>query len=250
MALQTFGRGFPAACLYRAWHVFPGSITVLLSAEIQHQDITRHLQQLYEDYQQGHGNHHHVGLETLVTEADSQVAKAAATNNTRHSCVRHQGNGRYRNARDNAGKRFRQQGAEDDLSYVCTHGLGGFDDAAVDFPQGSFHQTGEEGCATGNQRRDGPGYAKGGADQHDGERDHDDQQDDKGYRAQYVDYKRQHRVGHRLFQQLAFAEQEQQYADGQADQDAEQQRHTDHHQGVPAGPADFGPVYVAHQGFH
>src|SRR5690606_5143810 len=224
--------------------------TVLLSAEIQHQAVTRHLQQLYEDHQQSDGNHHYVGLKTLVTKTNGQVAQTAATDNPRHRRVGHQRDGCHSYACDDARKCFRQQGTEDDLADVSAHGLGGFDDAAVDFPQGGFHQAGEEGSTASDQRRDGAGYTQRCADEHDGERDHDDQQDDKRYRAQHVHHKGQHRVSHRLFEQLAFAEQEQQYANGQADDDAEQQRHAHHHQGVPAGHTDFQPVYIAHQVFH
>src|SRR5690606_2697860 len=112
-----------------------------------------------------------------------------------HGRVGDQGDGSHGNTGDDARKRFRQQGAEDDLPYVRTHRLGGFDDAAVDFPQGGFHQAGEEGGTAGDQWRNGAGHAQGGADEQYGERDHHDQQDDEGHGTQYVDHERQHRVG-------------------------------------------------------
>ena len=94
------------------------------------------------------------------------------------------------------------------------HGLGGLDDAAVHFSQGSFHQPCKERRTASHQRWDCSGHAQGRADQHYGEGDHNDQQDDEWHRTEHVHHERQHRIGHRLFQQLAFAEQEQKNADG------------------------------------
>src|SRR5690606_449060 len=98
------------------WFLSSGLYVRLFTAEIQHQAVTRHLQQLYEDHQQSDGYHHHIGLKTLVTKTNGQITQATATDNTRHRRVGHQRDGCHSYACDDARKCFRQQGTEDDLA--------------------------------------------------------------------------------------------------------------------------------------
>ena len=52
-----------------------------------HQAVAAHLQGLHQQDQQEHGDHHHVGLEALVTEADRQVAQPATADHPGHGGV-------------------------------------------------------------------------------------------------------------------------------------------------------------------
>ncbi|MNJ66636.1 hypothetical protein D3C77_627270 [compost metagenome] len=110
-----------------------------------------------QDQQQDHGDNHDVGLETLVSKANRQVAQAARAHHTGHGGVGHQGNGGNGDGREDTRTGFWQQGIHDDLASGGAHRLGCLDDAAVDLAQGGFHQAGKERRSTDHQRRDGPG---------------------------------------------------------------------------------------------
>ena len=114
--------------------------------------VADHLQDLHEHEQQNDGDDHDVGLEALVTETDRKVAKATAADDARHRGIRDQRDRSDRGAGEDAWPRFGQQRTEDDLPRVGTHGLGRFDDAAVDFAQRGFDEPREEGRGTDDER--------------------------------------------------------------------------------------------------
>src|SRR4051812_6504827 len=49
--------------------------------------VAHELQDLYQHHEQRYGEHHHVGLETVVAVADGQVADAAAAHHAGHRRV-------------------------------------------------------------------------------------------------------------------------------------------------------------------
>jgi hypothetical protein len=139
---------------------------------------------------------------------------------------------------------FGQQGVANDLPGAAAHGLGRLDHPAIHFPQGGFHQAGEERRAPHHQGRDGPGHTEGGAHQKGGQGDQHDQQNDERQRAQHVDDHRQHPIHAQRFVQLALAGEKQQHAQGQPQHHGKRQGRAEHAQGVQAGLADVGPIDV------
>src|SRR3546814_11908015 len=69
---------FPYTTLFRS---FIGRES-LFSREMHNQVIAHGLQDLDQHQQQHHRDHHHIGLETLVTETDRQVAQTRSEEHT------------------------------------------------------------------------------------------------------------------------------------------------------------------------
>ncbi|MNO62038.1 hypothetical protein D3C76_527040 [compost metagenome] len=210
------------------------------------------LQHLHQHQQQDHGDNHHVGLETLVAEANRQIAEATGTDHAGHGGVRDEGNGRHGNGREDTWASLGQQRVHDDLARGGAHGLGRLDDAAIHLTQRGFHQAGEERRGTDHQRRDGTGNTQRGAGDQHREGNHHDQQDDEWQRTQDVHDQRQQGIYALFFEQLPWAAEEQQHTQGQAQQHGEQQRTAKHHQGVERRQPDLAPVHIGEeiQGFH
>ena len=59
----------------------------LFPGKMHNQLVAYGLQDLHQHQQQHHRDHHYISLETLVTEADRQVAQATGTDHTGH-CLR------------------------------------------------------------------------------------------------------------------------------------------------------------------
>ncbi|MCY1178831.1 hypothetical protein D9M73_192030 [compost metagenome] len=210
------------------------------------------MQHLHQHQQQDHGDNHHVGLETLVAEANRQIAEATGTDHAGHGGVRDEGNGRHGNGREDTWASLGQQRVHDDLARGGAHGLGRLDDAAVHFAQCGFHQAGKERRGADYQWRDGTGNTQRRTGDKHGEGNHHDQQDDEGQRTQNVHDQREQGIDALFFEQLTRPAKEQQHAQRQTQQHREQQRTAEHHQGVERGQPDLAPVHIREeiQGFH
>src|SRR5699024_5047998 len=110
---------------------------------------------------------------------------------------------------DQAGGGFGQQGQENGLARVGTHGATGLKNAGIQFAQDVFDQTGEKRRRAHDQRWDGAGHAQRRAGDQPRERNKYDQQDNERYRTQDVHDHGQALVGGLVLQRLAVGAQEQ-----------------------------------------
>src|ERR1700744_2425868 len=76
--------------------------------EAARQRVAAPLQQLDEDDEDGHGQHHHVGLEAVVAVADGEIADAAAAHDAGHRGVRQEADRQHRQRQHEAGARLDQ----------------------------------------------------------------------------------------------------------------------------------------------
>src|SRR5699024_9253271 len=66
---------------------------ILSAVEFAHQKVTHHLDGLHHDDQNGHRGEHYIGLITLITIPNGDVAQAAAADDTGHGGIADQDNG-------------------------------------------------------------------------------------------------------------------------------------------------------------
>ena len=150
------------------------------------QTVAGRLKDLDQNQQQDDRDEHHIQLKALVAITNRQIPQAAAAHHAGQGGIRHQRNGRDCRGGNDAGQGFRQQRADDDLPHARTHCQGGLNDSMVNLAQRGFHQARKKRRAADYERGNGAGHAQRCAGQHDGDRDHGDQQDDEGQGPQDV----------------------------------------------------------------
>ena len=153
----------------------------------------------------------------------SDLAQAAAADDTGHGAVAHDGGGRNGDVGYQAGHALRHHHLGDDLQRCSAHALGGLDDAGVDLAYAGLDQTGDEREGRNDQRHDGSYGADGCAHDQTGQRDDDNHQDQERHTAQQVDQAVQQRhdpLGQRA-DAVGFAG-DQQHAQRQADDQRQQ----------------------------
>ncbi|EEF21900.1 conserved hypothetical protein, partial [Ricinus communis] len=202
--------------------------------------VAHELDDLDHGHEDGHGEHHHIGLEAVVAVADGQVANAAAAHHAGNGRVRQKAHGQHGQRQHQARARLDDEHAPDDLQLRGAHGVRGLDHAARHIAQALVHQACQVGNGRHGQRHGRSQRADGGAGQPAREGHQRDQQDDEGEGPHGVDRPVQHGEGRAVVQRLAGAQQEQQHAQRAANEHGGRQADAQHQKGLAHGQPQLG----------